>query len=542
MKKKTANPAWWGTVEEDFNVDPNACLPVQDILTEFDEMIGVQCSDGNWNADPYMHGMANGMLYMKSLIDGQDPDFMEAPEVWLDDVRPGGPPEACYQDDLGNEVCEGEPQIEDSSLALVPFEEAAEEDYLEADDAKVYFTAAARSRGLNFEYPKAKETWVKHRRKNSGRLPFKKVKRTEDNPTIVETCGRNYILPECRDDYEKGFNALATALAHFVQAATIPYEEVEVAEWNVVSTENNPVEDMELYGEGPYEDIREKPVFEGWEGNTVLRTNMSGVDFTIRLDWFLYPNYKGPDDLDLQSVDVLEGPNLKVESHDGTIMPISEWFRNEMPSLLWDYDLAREIFPMEEDFEDVSKYDYDEPPMMRNLSSREERPIRGAAIGGPVTEEELLSAPWEITDCGYDEEGSLSYNKYGPALDITHYRGRTVVQGVIRGKTVSLVMEWFTSGGSSKAMRKQWDRKNKKPIPSGLRRQYEESGEYPWEEPEDYFKDLEYEIENWELSGAEALDNLGPVDTYESVQDWIEDHPYEILDTFPTNEAFCGIE
>ena len=49
------------------------------------EMIDVQCSDGNWNYDPYMHGMANGMIFAKSMFADEAPEYLEAPKEWLKD-------------------------------------------------------------------------------------------------------------------------------------------------------------------------------------------------------------------------------------------------------------------------------------------------------------------------------------------------------------------------------------------------------------------------------------------------------------------------
>ena len=559
LMKKLANPYWWGSADEDFYVDPNQCIPIQDVLEVFDEILDIQCSHGNWNFDPYMYGMANGLLFARFLIDGKDPPYLEAPNEWLSDVpTPGPPPTECYTDNLGNQVCEGEPRVEEPSMALVPFEDVAmEEDYVQdhfvtaalqiteiekkphydvtftypfdyyhehgfdpesalyeileqryrdktistgsgtdgvgrdlflkvapeylekvisfvkiflssnypglteedietclrlmdpLDDEGNEVYAAARSRELNFVYPKVDESrrpprdesgiedyrknlyggpdWPewdeeknlrmrgrthvnkerlrsrnlyypdprregveegneptgrnpncpnyglpakrrrrRRKRRGEGQFPFKNERKQqrlykEDYPTIVETCGRNYILPECREEFEKGFNALANALAPFVRTATIPYEEVEVAEWEVVETESTPIDDVELRGEGPYENRWEKPVFAGWEGTTTLRTSMSGVLFTVRIEWFLYPDYKGPDDLDLWGVDILEGPNdMRVEGVDGTVGPISEWFKNEIPHLLWNCDLAREIFPVKEDL--YAKDTFDDRP------------------------------------------------------------------------------------------------------------------------------------------------------------------------------------
>ena len=51
------------------------------------ESIAIQCADGNWNYDPYMHGMANGMLFALSLFEAGTPEYLEAPEKWLADTK-----------------------------------------------------------------------------------------------------------------------------------------------------------------------------------------------------------------------------------------------------------------------------------------------------------------------------------------------------------------------------------------------------------------------------------------------------------------------
>ena len=42
----------------------------------------IQTSEGNWNHDPYMHGMANGLLLAKSIMAGSKVDFLDPPEEW----------------------------------------------------------------------------------------------------------------------------------------------------------------------------------------------------------------------------------------------------------------------------------------------------------------------------------------------------------------------------------------------------------------------------------------------------------------------------
>jgi hypothetical protein len=56
-------------------------------ITSFEDLIKIQSSDGNWNYDPYMHGLANGLILGLSLLTGEDPQFLTAPDKWLCDRK-----------------------------------------------------------------------------------------------------------------------------------------------------------------------------------------------------------------------------------------------------------------------------------------------------------------------------------------------------------------------------------------------------------------------------------------------------------------------
>ncbi len=56
-------------------------------IEKFRDLIKVQCSNGNWNYDPYMHGLANGMIMSLAMLEGVEPVFLNAPDVWLKDVE-----------------------------------------------------------------------------------------------------------------------------------------------------------------------------------------------------------------------------------------------------------------------------------------------------------------------------------------------------------------------------------------------------------------------------------------------------------------------
>lgn len=55
------------------------------IMDSLEDVIKIQCSNGNWNYDPYMMGLANGLIMARSLIDGNEPVFLNTPKKWLKD-------------------------------------------------------------------------------------------------------------------------------------------------------------------------------------------------------------------------------------------------------------------------------------------------------------------------------------------------------------------------------------------------------------------------------------------------------------------------
>jgi len=52
------------------------------------EMIGVISVDGNWNYNEYTFGMLNGMIFALYLVTGDDPQYKDRPERWLEDTNP----------------------------------------------------------------------------------------------------------------------------------------------------------------------------------------------------------------------------------------------------------------------------------------------------------------------------------------------------------------------------------------------------------------------------------------------------------------------
>lgn len=69
------------------------------------EMTKVQGYDGNWNYDPYMMGMYNGMEYALSIFEMREPVFKSTPAVWMRDVPVGEPTRdlSCDSSEYRNE-------------------------------------------------------------------------------------------------------------------------------------------------------------------------------------------------------------------------------------------------------------------------------------------------------------------------------------------------------------------------------------------------------------------------------------------------------
>lgn len=52
------------------------------------QCLEAQLQNGNWNYDPYMHGMANGLILAEAICAGTEPGYKSAPERWIADATP----------------------------------------------------------------------------------------------------------------------------------------------------------------------------------------------------------------------------------------------------------------------------------------------------------------------------------------------------------------------------------------------------------------------------------------------------------------------
>jgi len=53
------------------------------IVDDIRKMMLIANNDGNWNYDPYLHGMANGLIAAFAVATGIEPRYLDAPTEWL---------------------------------------------------------------------------------------------------------------------------------------------------------------------------------------------------------------------------------------------------------------------------------------------------------------------------------------------------------------------------------------------------------------------------------------------------------------------------
>lgn len=56
-------------------------------LEDLNDLVELQSSDGNWNYDPYMHGLTNGLILSQAIVENAEPRYKEAPPTWLRDKQ-----------------------------------------------------------------------------------------------------------------------------------------------------------------------------------------------------------------------------------------------------------------------------------------------------------------------------------------------------------------------------------------------------------------------------------------------------------------------
>jgi hypothetical protein len=56
-------------------------------IDDLKNLVDIASSKGNYDYDPYMHGMANGLIVAQATATGEEPKFKDAPKKWLNDKK-----------------------------------------------------------------------------------------------------------------------------------------------------------------------------------------------------------------------------------------------------------------------------------------------------------------------------------------------------------------------------------------------------------------------------------------------------------------------
>lgn len=72
-------------ISKDFPKPIEGVFISKEVMDSVKELLKVQKSEGNWNYDEYMHGMANGMILILAVLEGKETQFLDAPITWLKD-------------------------------------------------------------------------------------------------------------------------------------------------------------------------------------------------------------------------------------------------------------------------------------------------------------------------------------------------------------------------------------------------------------------------------------------------------------------------
>jgi hypothetical protein len=57
------------------------------IQQKIEEVTAMAERPGNYDCSPYMWGMANGLILARAICRDEEPKYLDAPPVWLDDKR-----------------------------------------------------------------------------------------------------------------------------------------------------------------------------------------------------------------------------------------------------------------------------------------------------------------------------------------------------------------------------------------------------------------------------------------------------------------------
>ena len=76
---------------------PSADAHLAKVAEGLRDLVRVQSAEGNWDYDPYMYGLANGLILALAMVEGGELKYLDAPAVWKRNNEPSGTPAGALE-------------------------------------------------------------------------------------------------------------------------------------------------------------------------------------------------------------------------------------------------------------------------------------------------------------------------------------------------------------------------------------------------------------------------------------------------------------
>lgn len=76
---------------------PSADAHLAKVAEGLRDLVRIQSAEGNWDYDPYMYGLANGLILALAMVEGGELKYLDAPAVWKHNDEPSMTPAGAVE-------------------------------------------------------------------------------------------------------------------------------------------------------------------------------------------------------------------------------------------------------------------------------------------------------------------------------------------------------------------------------------------------------------------------------------------------------------
>jgi hypothetical protein len=85
LTKKDGNMQYLADTFNDWDYNRKPEMTLENAKQQLKNLLDIQLSDGNWNANEYMFGMANAMILAYAILNNTTPIYLDRPDYFLND-------------------------------------------------------------------------------------------------------------------------------------------------------------------------------------------------------------------------------------------------------------------------------------------------------------------------------------------------------------------------------------------------------------------------------------------------------------------------